>query len=69
MGPQFSRFVQKDYLVSTLIELVGRREAIRLCESDPAYRAVLGDWATPKRRHIARLAGHIPEKWRPRKYR
>ena len=57
------------YLVSTLNELVGRHEAIRLHDSDPAYHAVLGDFVRPSRRLMANLTAYLPKKLRPRRYR
>lgn len=67
--PQFAAFVEPHYLVSTLNELVGRHEAIRLHDSDPAYHAVLGDFVRPSRRLMAKLTAYLPKKLRPRRYR
>mgnify|MGYP000283047106 CR=1 FL=1 len=67
--PQLATFIQKDYLIETLIEFVGRREAVRLWESDAAYRSVLTDFARPGRRRAIKLSGYLPRKWQPRKYR
>lgn len=67
--PQFATFVEPHYLISTLNELVGRHEAIRLYDSDPAYHPVLGDFVRPSRRLMAKLTAYLPKKWRPRRYR
>ena len=67
--PQFAAFVDRHYLIATLNELVGRRETIRLHDSDPAYHAVLGNFVRPSRRFMAKLTSYLPKKLRPRKYR
>lgn len=67
--PQLAAFVEPNYLIATLIELIGRRGAVRLWESDPAYRPVLDAFAHPRRRRAMKMMGYLPKKWRPRRYR